>query len=197
MDFGGYAVKRSFQKLLIILMLADILLLFGCAATNKYYRKPEYNIDLVKKVAVLPFDNFATDKYAGEKIKEKVVIELLESGFEVVEEGEVLRQLTQLKVKSVSLLTLEEIKSLGQSLNVDAVIRGSVSTLGIIKGASVDYPEAAVTIRMIEAANGETVWSVSNTAGGPGFLTRHFGIEGKTLDEVARKVVKDSIDTLK
>ncbi|MDO8282737.1 MAG: hypothetical protein Q7U10_09000 [Thermodesulfovibrionia bacterium] len=196
MDLAGNIVKRSFFKVLIILLLADIVFLYGCAV-NKYYKKPDYNIALVKKVAVLPFENFASDKYAGEKIREKVVIELLASGFEVVEEGEVMMQLTQLKVQSASLLTLDEIKSLGQSLDVDAVIRGSVSTLGIIKGASVEYPEAALTLRMIEAENGDTVWSVSNTAGGPGFLTRHFGIEGKTLDEVAREVVKESIDTLK
>ncbi|MBI4826005.1 MAG: hypothetical protein HY807_06230 [Nitrospirae bacterium] len=194
---AGYTVKRYFSYVFIMLLLADIVFVFGCGFNNKYYKKQDYNIALVNKVAVLPFENFALDRYAGEKIREKVVIELLERGFEVVEEGEVMRQLAQLKVQSVSLLTLDEIKSLGQNLEVDAVIKGSVSTLGIIKGASVDYPEAAVTIRMIETVNGETVWSVSNTAGGPGFLTRHFGIEGKTLDEAARKVVKEAIDTLK
>lgn len=196
MNLAEYSVKRYLLKVFMMLLLINIVFLYGCAV-NKYYKKPDYNTALVKKVAVLPFENFAIDKYAGEKIKEKVVIELLASGFEVVEEGEVMKQLTQLKVNSVSSLTLDEIKSLGQSLGVDAVIKGSVSTLEMIKGASVDYPEAAVSLRMIETENGETVWSVTNTAGGPGFMTRHFGIEGKTLDEVARKVVKEAIDTLK
>ncbi len=195
MAFKLYSYIK-FNRVFIVLLLACTMFSGGCVTHSKYFKKADYDIDLVHRIAVLPFGNHTLDRYSGEKMKEKVVIELLLKGYEIIEEGEITRMLVDLKVQSAAELTLNEIRALGEVLKVDAVIKGAVSSMDIVKGASIHYPEAALTLRMIDIKSGETVWSVSNSGGGPGFLTRHFGTEGKTLDEVARKVVKEAVNTL-
>jgi TolB-like protein len=186
-----YLLIRTITLLLLSLTI-------GCAATaSNYYSRTQYDIALIKNIAVLPFDNYARDDYAGIKIREKVVIELLKNGFEVIEEGEVLRILKELKVEPVKAITLSEIQDLGNMLGVDAVMKGSAGELVDKAGVSMHYPEASINLKLIDVATGDIVWSVSHSTGGPSFWSRHFGAEGATLDETAEEVVKEAINTLK
>jgi TolB-like protein len=186
-------IKYLFLRGVSFVLLA---LTVSCGAAGNYYVRPQYDLESIKRIAVLPFENYTQDNYAGVKIREKVVIELLERGFEVVEEGEVLRVLSELKVEPVRMITLSDIQSLGSMLGVDAVMKGSAGELIDKKGISVSYPEVAINLKLIDVASGDIVWSVSHSGGGPGFWTRHFGTEGDTLDEAAEKVVKEAVNTL-
>lgn len=175
-----------------------LVLIYGCTGTRNYtsYTRPQFDIAGVKKIAVLPFENYTSETYAGERVRRAVMIELLSRGIEVTEPGEVTVVLRKQRIRFIRNITIENIRDIGEELGVDAVMKGSVGSFGISRGISVTYPEVSVNLTLIEPASGNIVWSASNTSGGAGFWTRHFGAEGPTLDEAASKVVREAVDTL-
>ena len=183
---------------LLIALCSLLIFSCGCGGGPKYYTKPNFELNNIKRVAVLPFDNFTSDEYAGEKIRKPVITELLSRGIDVIEPGEVTKVLRELKIKSLSFINITDIQNLGKTLGVEVetVMMGSVEAFGISKGISVSYPEVSINLRLVEASSGNIMWSIWHTAGGPNFWTRHFGAEGITLSEAANKVVKEAIDTL-
>jgi len=180
-----------------LLLALGVLLVFvwGCGSPRQYIR-PDVDIRSIRRIAVLPLESLTPDEYAGEKIRGLVISELLARGVDVVEPGEVTRVLRELKVRSVRAVTVEDLRKIGKRLNVKAVMTGSVGAFGMSRGISASYPEVAIHLMLLDTSSGNIIWSVWNTAGGPSFWTRHFGTEGITLSETARKVVKETIDAL-
>lgn len=181
---------------LLFALCSLLIFMYGCGGVPKHYTRPEVDFSNIKRVAVLPLETFTTDEYAGEKIRRTVITELLSRGIDVVEPGEVTRVLTELKVRSLGSIKITDIQNIGKTLSVEAVMRGSVEAFGISKGISVSYPEVSIHLMLIEASSGNIIWSVWHTGGGASFWSRHFGAEGITLSEAARKVVKEAVDTL-
>lgn len=193
-------VKTKEKKLLsgykLIIIFLMVMFITACAAGVKRYIRPDFDIGGITKVAVLTLENLTSEKYASEKIKNIIIMELLTRGIDVIEPGEVIRALKEMKIRNSGSVSSDDIKRLGRLLNVDAVIMGSVETYSISKGITVSYPEVSVNLRMHESANSNIVWSVWHTTGGASFWTRHFGTEGRTLDEAAKRVIRDAFDTL-
>ncbi|MFH7835552.1 MAG: hypothetical protein QXL51_03040 [Candidatus Aenigmatarchaeota archaeon] len=175
-------------KHLIIVFIGFFL--FGCV--HEYYKKQDV---VIKKIAVLPFQNFTSDEYAGEKIRSLVITELLLRGIDVVEPGEVTRRLKELNTPLYS-LGISQIQNIGETLQVDAVMIGNVEKFDIVRGASFTYPEVTVNMRLIDPKSGNIIWSVRTTSGGPTLSMRYFGTEPPSLSETARKTVKDAVNTL-
>jgi TolB-like protein len=172
-----------------------LIFIYGCGGP-KYYIRPETDISNIKRVAVLPLDNFTSDEYAGEKIRRIVITELLLRGIDVIEPGEITRVLKETKVTSLRSINIADIKNIGEKLGAEAIMMGSVEAFGISKGISVTYPEVSIQLILLEASSGNIVWSVLHTTGGASFWTRHFGAEGISLSEAARKAVKEAVNTL-
>ena len=170
----------------------------GCSLGNgiKHYIRPGLDINTINKVAVLPFENFTAGRFADDKIKSLVVIELLSRGVDVVEPGEVMRLLREMKVRSLDSITIEHIKEIGQTFKVQAVMTGSVGVFKVSRGAVVSYPEVSISLILYDAETSDIIWSIWHTTGGAGFWTRQFGAEGKTLDETAKILINDVIDTI-
>ncbi|MEW6163124.1 MAG: hypothetical protein AB1606_07425 [Nitrospirota bacterium] len=168
----------------------------GCGGGPKHFIRPKTDTSNIKRIAVFPLENFTTDEYAGEKIRRSVITELLSRGIDVIEPGEVTRVLRELKVRSLGSIKMTDIQSIGKTLGVEAVMTGSVEAFGISRGISVTYPEVTIHLILLEASSGNIIWSVWYTTGGASFWSRHFGAEGITLSEAARKVVKQAIGTL-
>lgn len=170
----------------------------GCAFSGgmKHYTKPGIDTSQIIKIAVMPFENHTADKFANERIKSLVVIDLLSRGVEVVEPGEVMGLLREMKIRSLASITSSHIKQIAKILKVQAVMTGSVGVFQISRGARVSYPEVSIGLMLHEAETSDIIWSSWHTTGGAGFWTRHFGAEGKTLDETAKVLVDDVLDTL-
>ncbi len=185
--------------ILIFLLVSSIVSgVSGCSSTRvmKYYARPNTDISSIKRIAVLPLEPLTTDKFAGEKIRRLVITEMLSRGIDVIEPGEVTRLLVELKVKSLSTISSENIKEIGETLGVDAVMMGSVEAFQVSSYVAASYPEVSISLRLLETSSSSIIWSVWHTSGGASFWTRHFGAESKTLSEAARKLVHEAIDTL-
>jgi TolB-like protein len=167
----------------------------GCGEI-KHYVRPDTDFARINKIAVLPFENYTQDSFSDDKIKSLVVIDLLSRGVNVIEPGEVMNTLRELRVRSIDSITSENIKEIGELLDVPVVMTGSVGVFKVNKGVSVSYPEVSISLTIHEAATGDIIWSAWHTTGGASFLTRHFGSEGATLDETAKILINDTIDTI-
>jgi TolB-like protein len=198
-----YTRKNKKEKLLFLKVLKAavtalsflLILIYGCVS-SEYFIRPKTDISNIKRVAVLPFENFTSDGYAGEKIRRIVITELLSKGIDVIEPGEVTKLLRELNIRSISSIKVSEIQEMGKKLGVEGVMMGSVEAFEISRGISVTYPEVTINLILIETSSGNIIWSVRHTTGGASFWTRHFGSEGISLSEAARKVVKGAINTL-
>ncbi len=195
-DMSGKKQKTFLAGLLTVISL--LAFSYGCNGTKNYtsYTRPKFNTAGIKKIAVLPFENYTSDTFAAARVRKAVIIELMSRGIEVTEPGEITDTLRKMRIRFIRDITIENIRDIGENLDVDAVMEGSVGAFGISKGISVTYPEVSVNLTLIESKSGNIIWSASNTTGGAGFWTRHFGAEGPTLDEAAGKVVREALATL-
>lgn len=194
-----YAIRSMLCAFCFMLLALSFLLIFvsGCISSNpKYYVRQQVDYKSIKRIAVLPFETLTSDEFAGEKIRQSVITELLSRGVDVIEPGEVTRTLVELKIRSLGSIKTTDIQNIAKTLGVEALMMGSVEAYGISKGISVTYPEVTIHLKLVEASSGNTIWSVCHTSGGASFWTRHFGAEGISLSEAASKVVKEAIDTL-
>jgi TolB-like protein len=187
--------KGGAGGLLLIAFCSLLIFMSGCGSPE-YYIKPKTDISNIKRVAVLPMENFTSDEYAGEKVRRVVITELLSRGIDVIEPGEVTRVLRESNIRSIGSIKITDIQNIGKTLGVEAVMMGSVEAFGISRGISVTYPEVAIHLILLETSSGNIIWSVQHTVGGASFWTRHFGTEGITLSEAVKKAVKESINTL-
>ncbi len=192
---GGAERRRDGRGIRAAALLLVLLLMAGCSGPRQYVRE-DAGVRTIKKIAVLPLASLTADENAGEKIRGLVISELLSRGVDVVEPGEVTRALLEMKVRSLGALTVDDFKALGKRLKVKALMTGSVAAYGMSRGITTTYPEVSIHLMLIDTSNGEIVWSVWHTAGGPSFWTRHFGTEGLTLSETARKAVREAIGAL-
>ena len=187
--------KQKHIFLSLALIVFGLLFLYGCARQQHFVRQGT-DLEHIRSIAVLPFENFTRDEFAGEKIRRIVITELLTRGVDVTEPGEVTKLLRELNIMSLRSIKTKEIQKVGETLGVDAVMSGSVEAFGISKGINVTYPEVTINLMLLETGSGRIIWSVRDSTGGASFWTRHFGAEGIPLSEAARKTVKEAIDTM-
>ena len=179
------------------LLLLTLIFLSGCAKGPSIYFHPEVNLAYIKKVAVLPFENFSREKTAGEVSRDVFVTELLASGlFEVVPYGETLRALKEREIKEKDKLTTEDSKRIGKRLGVQGLILGTVNEYGTM-GRDFPYPRVSITASMIEIPSGVVVWRASYTAKGTTTLYRLFGVGAKSKVEAAKAASHKLVETLK
>jgi TolB-like protein len=186
---------RNCVNFLLLALCLLLIFIYGCGGP-KYHIRSKADISAIKRVAVLPLENFTADTYAGEKIRRLVISELLSRGIDVIEPGEVTRLLKESEVRSLGSIKVSDIQNTGKTLGVEAVMLGSVEAFGMGRGISVTYPEVSIHLMLLEASSGKILWSGLHTTGGAGFWTRHFGAEGISLSEAARRAVKKAVSTL-
>lgn len=187
---------RMFSSLIITGLCLLTFLFAGCGNGMKHFVRKGADFSNIQKIAVMPLENFTPDRFAAPKIRSMIIMELLSKGMDVTEPGQVISAMRELNIRSVSGMSVEEMKNVGMMLDVDALIMGSVETYDISRGISVSYPEASIRLSLIESKSGIALWSIWHSAGGADFWTRHFGAEGRTLDETADTVVKEALGTL-
>jgi hypothetical protein len=99
-------------------------------------------------------------------------------------------------MKSIKSLNAEQIKTIGNTLKVQAVVFGSVEKFGEVRIGNISAPEVTITLIMADTSSGSIVWSVTKTGGGASFMARHFGAKSETMSEAVLRVVREAIQTL-
>ncbi len=178
---------------------AIFLVVAGCASNTLRYINPDANFSYIRKVAVLPFNNLTSDRYAGEKVRSIVTVDILSRGvFDVLEQGEVSKTLgAVLRAAGASEGMVldpdkETLKLLGEKLGAQAVIIGSVDEYEGASGGAV----VSISMRMLDASSGIILWQANSMASGKSVWRRILGIEEVDRTVLTRKAVSKAIDTL-
>jgi TolB-like protein len=154
------------------------------------FTNPGFNFAFVERVAVIPLENLSTDAQAGARTTRLLVTELLASeAVDVVEMGEVNAALNRMPGASQSPST-EQIISLGETLQVQAVITGSVNQSETLRSGSVNIPVVTVDLHMVETESGQPVWAATNSERGSGASAKWLGVGAEPISETTRACVQ-------
>ena len=168
----------------------------GCGSTKSslggtVYVHPNADLAAFERVAVLPIENLSNDRFASERMREILNVELAAMGlFEVVDSGEVNRALRQKDIVLVNELGPEALATLAEELGVQGLMLGSVLELDEQRTSSFSAPQVALSLRLIDAQSGIVAWSVTDARKGLPLSTRLFGVGEKTQTEVMRELVR-------
>ncbi len=180
-----------------ILAAMASLIASGCASTTTKYLHPNVDLGAIRRVAVLPFENLTQERTAAEKIHKIFLTELLSAeAFEVVEPGQVTKELRAARIESVEALGPAEMKRLGEALKAQGIFVGAVVDYAESRSGSTPAPEVTIQLRLVETQSGVTVWSASRTRSGATASARLFGIGGQSLTEAARQLIREELSTL-
>lgn len=191
----------------LLTFLLALTVLAGCGIKTsggpKQYVRKSANFQFIKKVAVLPFNNLSDDRYASEKIKNAVMMEVLERGvFDVAEEGEVNKVIAEVfremgfREGELVSLDIETLQRISERLGIQALFIGTVESYGISRGGRTPHSVVSIFMRMVEAKSGLTLWQATHSVRGSSLFRTIFGLAQKDELALSREVAKQLMDTL-
>ena len=159
------------------------------------FLNPNFDFSFVVRAAVLPLENLTADRRAGVRATRLLITELLATGtLDVVEPGETQEALDRVVRQATP--TTEEIIQLGQDLEVQAIILGTVTQSESLRSGTVSIPVVTLDVHMLETETGTTVWAVTHTEKGSGFSARLLGTGAEPISETTRRCVQVVIGAL-
>ena len=180
--------------LLVVLALAA-----GCAApvTSSVYRDPNMDFGAIQTVAVLPFQNLSRETAAADRVRDVFITGLLSTGtVYVLPVGEVARGVLRVEIQAPSTPSPEEVVKLAANVKAQAVITGVVREYGEVRSGTSSAGAISLSVQMLEAQTGKTVWTANSTKGGIDVWDRLFGGGGRPMNDVTRDAVNDVIQKL-
>ncbi|MFQ6003366.1 MAG: CsgG/HfaB family protein [Candidatus Zixiibacteriota bacterium] len=191
-------IQKPWMNFSPLSLLTLFLIFFACAPGPRIYLNPEADMSFYQKVGVVPFINLTGDRFAGEKITNTFVTELLiTKKFDVIERGEfdhIVRQVRTSTGGSPSQeLTSDQLKAIGEQAGVNGIIEGVVKEYEMIRLGQGAYPLVSFSVKLVDAPTGRVVWESSfSTKGGPRLPIVAWG-ETHTLSELAQKACQKVI----
>lgn len=188
-------IKEPRMLFLPLSLLIAFLIFFACAGGPRIYLNPEADMSFYQKVGVVPFINLTSDRFAGEKMTNTFMTELLiTKKFDVIERGEfdhIVQQVRSSTGGSPSVeLTAAQLKAIGEQAGVNGIIEGMVKEYEMVRLGQGTYPLITFSVKLVDAPTGRVVWESSySTKGGPKLPIISLG-ETHTLGELAQKACR-------
>jgi hypothetical protein len=181
-----------------ILTLMCFSILTGCSGkTTISFMREDVTLDFVNRISVLPLENNTDQKYAAELARDVINTQILAMNiFDVVDKGIVDSVLHEEAIDPGSPVSQIMLSRLGQRLNVQAIMVGSVDMAGDKRIGSVIVPEMSLTLRLIEIKSGFVLWQASGHYAGDSVVGRLFGITPDDTYKVTVKLAKGLLSTI-
>ena len=161
------------------------------------YLHPNVDLSAYRRVAVLPLDNLSTDRFAADRVREILVVELSAARlFEVVETGEVNRVLRSFNLGTAAELGPADIAAIGQELGVEGLLAGTVMEYGERRTGTFTAPDVALSLHLLDVETGISAWSVTDARTGLGLWTRLFGVGEMSRTEVVQDLIRSLVSEL-
>lgn len=177
-----------------VLAAAVLALVTSCATRSTTYRDPNMDFGAIQSVGVMPFQNLSRESLAGDRVRDVFINRLLSTGTLYVQPvGEVARTVSRLEIQTPATPSPEEVVKLSAALKTQAILTGVVREYGEVRSGSSAANLISVSVQLMEAQTGRTVWTASSTKGGIGVLDRLFGGGGRPMNDVTRDAVSDLI----
>lgn len=164
---------------------------------SSQYLHPNADLAAYQRVALLPLENLATDRFAADRVREILSVELASLGtFAVVENGEVNRVMRLANLGEVDVLGPEELRTIGRELDCQALMLGSVMEYRERRSGNLSIPEVSISLRLIDVESGIAVWAANRAETGLSIETKLLGVGERTLTEVVRDVVRNLLNEM-
>lgn len=191
-------MNKIFSKLLMVCVISVVL--SGCAANTNmesFFRK-EVDISYIGRVAVMPIQNNSKDNFVSERVRDMVITQILSRGtFDVVDKGLVD---SALRDEAVNLkkapMDNSVMKRLGQRLNVQAFMMGTIDNAEQVQRGAVSFPDLAITLRLVDVNTGAIFWQASGHRSGDSLGKRLFGLGSDDSFRVSMKLLKRLLGTI-
>ncbi|MBE0598782.1 MAG: hypothetical protein IH614_16120 [Desulfuromonadales bacterium] len=191
--------KRNIAQLLLASVIV-LLLLAGCSARNqtKSFMRKEVDLSYIQNVAVLPFENLGGGAGAAQRTREIIMTQVLASGlFNVVDKGRVDSTLRTEAIEPGTPIDGPTLRRLGQRLETQAFLLGSVEQAADARTGGAVYPEISLTLRLIDAESGSVLWQSSGRGSGYSLMDRLFGVTPKNSFQVTLDLVSKMLVTIR
>ena len=93
-------------------------------------------------------------------------------------------------------MTQQQIIQIGKDLKVQALFLGTINESSLQRSGSSTSPVVTMIVRLVETETGATIWSATHTQTGKSFWSSIFGGRDKSMSEITRKCVKNTVKTL-
>jgi len=161
------------------------------------FTNPQFDFGFIERVAVIPLENFSGDKLAGERVARLITTELLASdSVDVVEIGEVLAAKDRLRGVVRNSLSSEQLIALGEALEVQGLIFGTVAESEIIRSGTTSIPVVTLDLHMVETETAAPVWAATHSEIGSDISAKLLGTGATPLSVTTRKCVREILKSL-
>ena len=198
-DFPAKAPAPRLDRAPLLLYLAALSLVLGCAAPGKIYVNSDADISYYDKVAVLPFSNLSGQPYAGERVMRSFVTELvITERFHIVDPSEFRAVLDRIGGLPGSDGTYDpkKLKDASKETGATGIIRGAVTEYGMQRGSSDDRPILAFDVEMIDVQTSNIVWRASVSKRGKGRVPVVGGGGTRTLSRLTEDACHELVGHL-
>jgi hypothetical protein len=188
------------NKYFLLTCIAVTLFLFCCAcsSTSQHFTSSAIGLGYIKKVAILPLENFTSAKGIEDRSRELLTTRLLALQlYEVVEKGELHSFLQdEVRSKEKALIDQRTAKRMAREFNIEAYLTGSVDEYTEVRNGSYSYPVIALTLRMVDINTGNIVWQASADDSGYSSAGRLFGLTAEGTNTVLFRLIDRLLNTL-
>lgn len=169
----------------------------GSIVSNSVYTHEQFDLAAVKKVAVVPFQNFSSEPRAGDRVLGIFHSELLSARlFQVVDPAQTTEFLKTAKLEGAT-LSGSDLKKCKEGLGLDAVVLGSVDEYAMQTVGGDTFPVVTISARLVDTQTGAVLWMSSASASGdPKVPILALG-RVKTLPELAQIVCRHLVSTIR
>jgi polysaccharide biosynthesis protein PelC len=188
----------SVRKYMLLPVVISVFCVLCSCAPPRHYASEAIGIGYVKRIVVLPFENHSGTKFAEERFRDVVTTEILSRGlFDIVEKGQVQRFLREeLVSKEQENLDLVTAQRLGEDLNVEAYMAGSVREFSEKQNGTYRYPLVSASLRLVDVKTGEIIWQASGSESGYRIWNRIFGFVSRDAGTVGFRLAGRLLKTL-
>lgn len=152
------------KKLSIGFLILSIFAVTGCSGKfdSEFYMRDNVDMGAITRIAVMPFQNFTSDQFVADRTRDIATTQLLALGVaDVVDRGLIDSVMAEEVIDPKLPIDQINMKRLGQRLNVQAFLLGSIDMAGEKRTGTVAYPVLGVTLRLVDAQAGLVIWQGS------------------------------------
>lgn len=181
-------------------LLLVLLFFAGCGGKNNLesFLREDVDLAFVTRVAVVPFENNSKEQFAAERVRGMAITQILAQGlFDVVDKGLVDSALREEAVDLAKApMDAGVMKRLGQRLNVQAFLFGTIDQAGDIQRGNNSYSALSVTLRLVDVNTGMIFWQASGSRTGDSMSKRLFGLGSDDEFRIAINLLRQLLTTV-